>query len=162
MDGFLQASCVARRLSDIYSPIFSPATFLSLCDSLRRHESRRSVATCGVGRSPITTGFKSGSSCKRSQIAENVRWRRTCRTVGGRGGPDPHATFVTNGVGRCGKENQGAQTPWAGYRSCHGADYSDCCSAPESQAMQKSPNYFRLADDPPRRLFAPLLPQETR
>jgi trimeric autotransporter adhesin len=38
MDGFRQASCVARHRSDIYSHIFSPATFLSLCDSLRRHE----------------------------------------------------------------------------------------------------------------------------
>jgi len=38
MDGFRQASCVARHLSDIYSPIFSPATSLFLCDSLWRHE----------------------------------------------------------------------------------------------------------------------------
>ncbi len=49
MDGFLQASCVAHPLSDIYSPTFSPATFLSLCESLRRHESRR---TCGHRRLP--------------------------------------------------------------------------------------------------------------
>ena len=39
MDGFRQASCVARHRWDIYSPIFSPATFLSLCDILWRHDS---------------------------------------------------------------------------------------------------------------------------
>ena len=39
MDAFRQANCVERHLSDIYSPIFSPATFLCLCDSLWRHES---------------------------------------------------------------------------------------------------------------------------
>ena len=39
MDGFLPASCVARRLSDIYSLISSPATFLSLCESLLARES---------------------------------------------------------------------------------------------------------------------------
>jgi len=39
MDGFLPASCVARRLSDIYLPISSPATFLSLCESLLARES---------------------------------------------------------------------------------------------------------------------------
>jgi hypothetical protein len=38
MDGFLPASCVARRLSDIYSPISSRVTFLSQCESLRRRE----------------------------------------------------------------------------------------------------------------------------
>ena len=39
MDGFLPASSVTRRLSDIYSPIFLPASFLSLCESLLGRES---------------------------------------------------------------------------------------------------------------------------
>ena len=39
MDWFLPPSCGTRRLSDIYSPIFWPATFLSLCKPLWRHES---------------------------------------------------------------------------------------------------------------------------
>jgi hypothetical protein len=48
MDGFRQANWVARHLSDIYSPTFSPATFLSLCDSLSRHESLRSDVYVGA------------------------------------------------------------------------------------------------------------------
>src|SRR6266550_3493646 len=44
MDGLLQPSCVTPRLSDIYSPIFSPATFLSLCESLRGVNPKRSRA----------------------------------------------------------------------------------------------------------------------
>jgi hypothetical protein len=39
MDGFPPASCVTRRLSDIYSPISSPATFWSPCESLLARES---------------------------------------------------------------------------------------------------------------------------
>src|SRR6266511_2064297 len=39
MDGFLPASCATRRLSDIYSPISSRVTFLSLCESLLARES---------------------------------------------------------------------------------------------------------------------------
>src|SRR5580704_16241453 len=39
MDGSLPASCVTRRLSDIYSPISSPVTFWSRCGSLLARES---------------------------------------------------------------------------------------------------------------------------
>ena len=39
MDGFPPASSVTRRLLDIYSPICSLATFLSLCESLLARES---------------------------------------------------------------------------------------------------------------------------
>jgi hypothetical protein len=48
MDGFRQASCVARHHSDTYSPVFWPATFLSLCESQLGHEILRSVNTRGA------------------------------------------------------------------------------------------------------------------
>jgi hypothetical protein len=38
MDGFLPASYATRRLSDTCSPIFSPATLLSLCKCPRPQE----------------------------------------------------------------------------------------------------------------------------
>jgi hypothetical protein len=52
MDGFRQASCVARRLSDTCSPIFTLATFLSRC-KCPCPESRRLTATGTPQRWPI-------------------------------------------------------------------------------------------------------------
>ena len=54
MDGFLPASSVTRRLSDIYSPIFSPATFLSQCESLRGNEKTAFAISYYCLRNPHT------------------------------------------------------------------------------------------------------------
>jgi hypothetical protein len=45
----LQANCAARRLSDIYSLISSPATFLSLCESLYPSCSVHVTMGCSCG-----------------------------------------------------------------------------------------------------------------
>jgi hypothetical protein len=57
MDGFLPASSVTRRLSDIYSPIFSPVTFLSRCESLRSHDRRTLASRFGEGTLVRTGNF---------------------------------------------------------------------------------------------------------
>src|SRR6185369_4109071 len=57
MDGFLQASFVARRLSDIYSLISSPVTFLFRCETLRIYDCRTLRSRFGEGTCVALTCF---------------------------------------------------------------------------------------------------------
>src|SRR5260370_28378664 len=94
MDGFLPASSVTRRLSDIYSPIFSPATFLSPCESLPGRESVK------VGR---PNGRRSHTTCRRAccqkglgLVTRSRHSDRNPKAGAGRGFLDAGAFIVTN------------------------------------------------------------------
>ena len=63
MDGFLPANWGARRLSDLYLPISSPATFLSLCESLLAPESEE-VRRREMSALPVLSRSATGKWCK--------------------------------------------------------------------------------------------------